>query len=200
MKRLIVGMSGASGSIYGIRILEMLRAMDDVESHLVMSRYARLNIEIETSHSVEYVTELADVVHNANNQAASIASGSFKTDGMVMAPCSMKTLSAITHSYNDSLLVRAADVVLKERRTLVLMPREVPLHAGHCKLMYEATQLGAIIAPPFTSFYHRPKTIDDLVNHSVGRVLDLFGLDTGVVKRWAGQEAVSGAIKVGKFE
>jgi 4-hydroxy-3-polyprenylbenzoate decarboxylase len=165
-----------------------------------MSRYARLNIEIETSHSVEYVTELADVVHNANNQAASIASGSFKTDGMVMAPCSMKTLSAITHSYNDSLLVRAADVVLKERRTLVLMPREVPLHAGHCKLMYEATQLGAIIAPPFTSFYHRPKTIDDLVNHSVGRVLDLFGLDTGVVKRWAGQEAVSGAIKVGKFE
>ena len=200
MKRLIVGMSGASGSIYGIRILEMLRAMDDVESHLVMSRYARLNIEIETSHSVEYVTELADVVHNANNQAASIASGSFKTDGMVMAPCSMKTLSAITHSYNDSLLVRAADVVLKERRTLVLMPREVPLHAGHCKLMYEATQLGAIIAPPFTSFYHRPKTIDDLVNHSVGRVLDLFGLDTGVVKRWAGQEAISGAIKVGKFE
>ena len=200
MKRLIVGMSGASGSIYGIRILEMLRAMDDVESHLVMSRYARLNIEIETSHSVEYVTELADVVHNANNQAASIASGSFKTDGMVMAPCSMKTLSAITHSYNDSLLVRAADVVLKERRTLVLMPREVPLHAGHCKLMYEATQLGAIIAPPFTSFYHRPKTIDDLVNHSVGRVLDLFGLDTGVVKRWAGQEAVSGAIKVGKLE
>ena len=200
MKRLIVGMSGASGSIYGIRILEMLRAMDDVESHLVMSRYARLNIEIETSHSVDYVTELADVVHNANNQAASIASGSFKTDGMVMAPCSMKTLSAITHSYNDSLLVRAADVVLKERRTLVLMPREVPLHAGHCKLMYEATQLGAIIAPPFTSFYHRPKTIDDLVNHSVGRVLDLFGLDTGVVKRWAGQEAVSGTIKVGKFE
>jgi len=200
MKRIIVGMSGASGSIYGIRILEMLRAMDDVESHLVMSRYARLNIEIETSHSVEYVTELADVVHNANNQAASIASGSFKTDGMVMAPCSMKTLSAITHSYNDSLLVRAADVVLKERRTLVLMPREVPLHAGHCKLMYEATQLGAIIAPPFTSFYHRPKTIDDLVNHSVGRVLDLFGLDTGVVKRWAGQEAISGAVKVGKFE
>jgi 4-hydroxy-3-polyprenylbenzoate decarboxylase len=200
MKRLIVGMSGASGSIYGIRILEMLRAMDDVESHLVMSRYARLNIEIETSHSVEYVTELADVVHNANNQAASIASGSFKTDGMVMAPCSMKTLSAITHSYNDSLLVRAADVVLKERRTLVLMPREVPLHAGHCKLMYEATQLGAIIAPPFTSFYHRPKTIDDLVNHSVGRVLDLFDLDTGVVKRWAGQEAISGAVKVGKFE
>jgi 4-hydroxy-3-polyprenylbenzoate decarboxylase len=200
MKRIIVGMSGASGSIYGIRILEMLMAMDDVESHLVMSRYARLNIEIETSHSVEYVTELADVVHNANNQAASIASGSFKTDGMVMAPCSMKTLSAITHSYNDSLLVRAADVVLKERRTLVLMPREVPLHAGHCKLMYEATQLGAIIAPPFTSFYHRPKTIGDLVNHSVGRVLDLFGLDTGVVKRWAGQEAISGAVKVGKFE
>jgi len=139
-------------------------------------------------------------VHNVNNQAASISSGSFKTDGMVMAPCSMKTLSAITHSYNDSLLVRAADVVLKERRTLVLMPREVPLHAGHCKLMYEASQLGAIIAPPFTSFYHRPKTIDDLINHSVGRVLDLFDMDVGSINRWEGKEAISGAIEGGKFE
>jgi 4-hydroxy-3-polyprenylbenzoate decarboxylase len=200
MKRLIVGMSGASGAIYGIRILEMLRAIGGVETHLVMSRYARLNIEIETSHTVEYVKELADEVHNVSNQAASISSGSFKTDGMVITPCSMKTLSAITNSYNDSLLVRAADVVLKERRRLVLMPREVPLHAGHCKLMYEAAQLGAIIAPPFTSFYHRPKTIDDLINHSVGRVLDLFDLDTGVVKRWAGREAISAAVKVGKFE
>lgn len=200
MKRIIVGMSGASGSIYGIRILEMLRAIGDVETHLVMSRYARLNIEIETSHTVEYVTELADEVHNVSNQAASIASGSFKTDGMIVAPCSMKTLSAITHSYNDSLLVRAADVVLKECRRLVLMPREVPLHAGHCKLMYEATQLGAVLAPPFTSFYHRPETIDDLINHSVGRVLDLFDLDTGIVKRWTGHGAISADIKVGKFE
>jgi 4-hydroxy-3-polyprenylbenzoate decarboxylase len=199
MKKLIVGISGASGVIYGIRILEMLKAMDDVETHLVMSRYARLNIELETTHSVNYVTALADEVHNVSNQAASISSGSFKTDGMVIAPCSMKTLSAITRSYNDSLLVRAADVVLKERRRLVLMPREVPLHAGHCKLLYEAVQLGAIVAPPFTSFYHRPKTIDDLINHSVGRVLDLFDIDTGIIKRWSGQEAISGAIEGGKF-
>jgi len=200
MKRLIVGISGASGVIYGIRILEMLRDIGGVETHLVMSRYARLNIELETTHTVEYVTALANEVHNVNNQAASISSGSFKTDGMVMAPCSMKTLSAITHSYNDSLLVRAADVVLKERRTLVLMPREVPLHAGHCKLMYEASQLGAIIAPPFTSFYHRPKTIDDLINHSVGRVLDLFDMDVWSINRWEGKEVISGAIEGGKFE
>ena len=199
MKKLIVGMSGASGVIYGIRILEMLKAMDDVETHLVMSRYARLNIELETDHTVDYVTALADEVHNVSNQAAAISSGSFKTDGMVISPCSMKTLSAITHSYNDSLLVRAADVVLKERRRLVLMPREVPLHAGHCKLLYEATQLGAVIAPPFTSFYHRPKTIDDLINHSVGRVLDLFDIDTGIIKRWSGQKAISGTIEGGKF-
>lgn len=199
MKKLIVGISGASGVIYGIRILEMLKAIDDVETHLVMSRYARLNIELETDHTVDYVTALADEVHNVSNQAAAISSGSFKTEGMVIAPCSMKTLSAITHSYNDSLLVRAADVVLKERRKLVLMPREVPLHAGHCKLLYEATQLGAVIAPPFTSFYHRPKTIDDLINHSVGRVLDLFDIDTGIIKRWSGQKAIRGAIEGGKF-
>ncbi len=200
MKRLIVGMSGASGVIYGIRILEMLKAIDEVETHLVMSRYARLNIELETTHTVDYVTSLADKVHNVSNQAASISSGSFKTDGMVIAPCSMKTLSAISHSYNDSLLVRAADVVLKERRRLVLMPREVPLHAGHCKMLYEAAQLGAIIAPPFTSFYHRPKTIDDLINHSVGRVLDLFDMDVGSINRWEGKEAISGAIERGRFE
>ena len=199
MRRLIVGISGASGVIYGIRILEMLRAIGGVETHLVMSRYARLNIELETTHTVNYVTSLADEVHNVSNQAAAISSGSFKTEGMVIAPCSMKTLSAITHSYNDSLLVRAADVALKERRRLVLMPREVPLHPGHCKLLYEATQLGAVIAPPFTSFYHRPKTIDDLINHSVGRVLDLFDIDTGIIKRWSGQKAISGAIEGGKF-
>ena len=188
MKRLIIGMSGASGSIYGIRMLEMLKSMDEVETHLVMSRYAKLNIEIETTLTVEYVQSLADVVHNISNQAASISSGSFKTDGMVVAPCSMKTLSAIANSYNDNLLVRAADVVLKERRRLVLMPREVPLHVGHCKLLYEVAQLGAVIAPPMTAFYNKPQTIDDIVNHSVGRVLDMFGLDTGIVKRWEGQK------------
>jgi 4-hydroxy-3-polyprenylbenzoate decarboxylase len=191
MKKLIVGISGASGVIYGIRMLEVLRAMEDVETHLVMSRFARMNIEIETAHDVQYVEDLADQVHSFGNQAAQISSGSFKTDGMVIAPCSMKTLSGIVHSAADSLLIRAADVVLKERRTLVLMPREAPLHVGHCKLLYEAAQLGAVIAPPMPAFYNQPKTIDDLVNHSIGRVLDLFGLDAGILKRWEGPNARS---------
>jgi flavin prenyltransferase len=187
MKRLIVGISGASGVIYGIRMLEMLKTMDDVETHLVMSRHARLNTEIETTYTPQDVESLADVVHGFSNQSASISSGSFKTEGMVIAPCSMKTLSAIAHSSADSLLTRAADVVLKEQRRLVLMPREAPLHVGHCKLLYEVAQLGAVIAPPMPAFYNQPQTIDDLVNHSVGRVLDLFGLDTGVLKRWEGR-------------
>jgi len=186
MKRLIIGISGASGVIYGIRMLEVLEAMPDVETHLIMSRFARLTIEIETPHTPQYVESLADEVHNFGNQAASISSGSFKTDGMVIAPCSMRTLSAIANSAADSLLTRAADVVLKERRTLVLMPREAPLHVGHCKLLYEAAQLGAVIAPPMPAFYNRPETIDDIVNHSVGRVLDVFGLDAGILKRWEG--------------
>ncbi|MHC5110922.1 MAG: UbiX family flavin prenyltransferase [Planctomycetota bacterium] len=184
--RLIVGMSGASGVIYGIRLLELLKVIDGVETHLVMSRFARLNIEIETNHTPAYVEELADEVHNVGNQAASISSGSFKTDGMIIAPCSMKTLSEIANSSANSLLTRAADVVLKECRRLVLMPRESPLHVGHCKLLHEAAQLGAIIAPPIPAFYNRPQTIDDLINHSVGRVLDLFGLDAGIVERWEG--------------
>ena len=186
MKRLIIGISGASGVIYGIRMLEVLEAMADVETHLIMSRFARMNIEIETTHTPQYVESLANEVHNFSNQAASISSGSFRTDGMVIAPCSMKTLSAIANSSADNLLTRAADVVLKERRTLVLMPREAPLHVGHCKLLYEAAQLGAVIAPPMPAFYNHPQTIDDIVNHSVGRVLDLFGLDAGILKRWEG--------------
>jgi 4-hydroxy-3-polyprenylbenzoate decarboxylase len=137
------------------------------------------------------VEDLADQVHSFGNQAASISSGSFRTDGMVIAPCSMKTLSGIVHSAADSLLVRAADVVLKEQRRLVLMPREVPLHVGHCKLLYEAAQLGAVIAPPMPAFYNQPKTIDDLVNHSIGRVLDLFALDAGILKRLEGANARS---------
>ena len=177
--------------IYGIRMLEVLRAMEDVETHLVMSRFARLNIEIETTFTPQAVEDLADVVHSFGNQAASISSGSFKTDGMVIAPCSMKTLSGIAHSSADSLLVRAADVVLKEQRRLVLMPREVPLHVGHCKLLYEAAKLGAVIAPPMPAFYNQPKTIDDLVNHSIGRVLDLFDIDAEIIKRWEGSNARS---------
>ncbi|MCG3170616.1 MAG: Flavin prenyltransferase UbiX [Pseudomonadales bacterium] len=187
MKRLIVGMSGSSGVVYGVRLLELLKSVEGVETHLVMSPYARLNIEIETDVSAAYVEGLADEVHNYRNQAASISSGSFRVDGMVVAPCSMKTLSAIVNSYADSLLVRAADVTLKERRRLVLMPRESPLHVGHCKLLYEAAQLGAIIAPPVPAFYIQPRTIDDLVAHTVGRILDLFDIDAGALKRWEGR-------------
>jgi 4-hydroxy-3-polyprenylbenzoate decarboxylase len=167
-------------------MLEVLKTIPDFETHLVMSRFGRLNIEIETPHTPHYVESLADEVHSYGNQAASISSGSFKTDGMVIAPCSMKTLSAIANSAADSLLTRAADVVLKEQRRLVLMPREAPLHVGHCKLLYAAAQLGAVIAPPMPAFYNHPQTIDDLVNHSVGRVLDLFGIDAALVKRWEG--------------
>lgn len=186
-KRLIVGMSGASGVIYGIRLLQLLRDIPEIETHLVMSSYARKNIEIETELSAKYVEGLADEVHNYRNQAASIASGSFKTAGMIITPCSMKTLSAIVHSYADSLLVRAADVCLKEQRRLVLMPRETPLHQGHCKLLYEASTLGAVIAPPMPAFYTQPQTIDDLVTHSVARVLDLFDIETDQIRRWQGR-------------
>ena len=186
MKRIIIGMSGASGLPYGIRLLETLATMPDLETHLVMTSAARLNIGIETQHTVAGTEALADVTHNVRDIAASISSGSFKTAGMIVAPCSMRTLSAITHSYADNLLVRAADVTLKERRRLVIMPRETPLHAGHCKLFHEASLLGAIIAPPIPAFYNRPQTIDDIVNASIGRVLDLFDMDPGLVKRWSG--------------
>ena len=184
--RLIIGMSGASGAVYGIRLLELLRDVPEVETHLVISPYARMNIEIETDHTPDFVEDLADVVHKYNDQAATIASGSFKTAGMIVAPCSMKTLSNIVSSDAGNLLVRAADVVLKERRRLVLMPRETPLHEGHCRLLYEASRIGAIIAPPVPAFYTRPGTIDEIVTHSVVRVLDLFDIDAGPIKRWQG--------------
>ena len=184
--RLIIGISGSSGVIYGIRLLQVLKDQADVETHLVMSPTAKMNIPIETDMQVKQVEVLADVVHNFNDIAANISSGSFRTDGMIIAPCSMKTLSSIVNSYADNLLARAADVVLKEGRKLVLMPRETPLHVGHCRLLYEAAQMGVQIAPPMPAFYNRPESIEDIVNHSVGRVLDLFSLDPGIVKRWAG--------------
>jgi len=190
--RLIVGISGASGLIYGVRLLEVLREVSEVETHLVMSAAAKTNVAIETDWTVRKIEELADEVHNVRNIAATISSGSFKTAGMIVAPCSMKTLSAIVNSYSDNLLTRAADVVLKEQRRLVLMPRETPLHAGHCKLLYEAAMLGAVIAPPVPALYNRPKTLDDIINHSVGRVLDLFEIDTGMLKRWRGAKTNSG--------
>lgn len=189
MKRLIVGMSGASGLIYGIRMLQVLQHQKDIETHLVMTAAARLNIALETDWDANDVIALADKAHSVKDLAASIASGSFRTDGMVVAPCSMKTLSAVVSSYTDNLLTRAADVVLKERRRLVLMPRETPLHAGHCELMLKATQMGAIIAPPMPAWYAKPKTLDDVINHNVGRVLDLFDIDTDLVTRWQGASA-----------
>ena len=186
--RLIVGMSGASGVIYGVRLLEALKEESDVETHLVMSDSAKMNINLETDWSVKDVQALADHLHSNRDISASIASGSFGTDGMIVAPCAVKTLSAITNSYADSLIVRAADVVLKECRRLVLVPRETPLHTGHCELLYRASQLGAIIAPPMPAHYIKPQTVDDLVNHHVGRILDLFGIDCGFVQRWKGPQ------------
>jgi 4-hydroxy-3-polyprenylbenzoate decarboxylase len=186
--RLIVGISGASGVIYGIRMLEVLKEQPDVETHLVISNGGKLNIALETDWDVKTVEALADEVHSDQNLAATIASGSFRTGGMVIAPCTMKTLSAVVNSYADTLVARAADVVLKENRPLVLMPRETPLHTGHLRLLHEASLMGITIAPPMPAFYNDPQTIDDLINHNVGRILDLFGLDNDVVKRWSGAQ------------
>lgn len=187
--RLIVGISGASGAIYGIRLLEVLKERPDIETHLIVSNGGKLTISLETGLQVKQVEKLASVVHSDQNLAATIASGSYHTDGMVIAPCSMKTLSGIVNSYADTLMIRAADVVLKERRRLVLVPREMPLHEGHCRLMHEVSRMGAVIAPPMPAFYNHPQTIDDIINHTVGRLLDLFGIDSGIVKRWRGAGA-----------
>jgi len=184
--RLIVGMSGASGVIYGVRLLEVLQPVPEVETHLVMSNAAKLNISLETDRQLKDIEGLADVVHSDQNLAATIASGSYQTDGMVIVPCSMKTLSGVVNSYAEQLVVRAADVVLKEQRRLVLVPRETPLHVGHCRLLHEAAQLGAVIVPPMPAFYNDPQSVDDIINHTVGRLLDLFGIDSGLVKRWQG--------------
>ena len=190
--RLIVGISGASGVIYGIRLLEALKTMPDLETHLILSKGAKLNIAIETQWQVKDVEALADVVHSDQNLAATIASGSYPTDGMAIVPCSMKTLSGVVNSYADSLLVRAADVVLKEQRRLVLVPRETPLHVGHCRLLLEAAQMGALIVPPMPAFYNDPHSVDEIIDHTVGRLLDLFGVDSGLVKRWKGANRSNG--------
>lgn len=184
--RLIVGISGATGAIYGIRLLELLKAAGDIETHLVMTASARQAIVFETGYAVADVTNLASAVYNERDVGAVISSGSFRTDGMIVAPCSIKTLSGIAHSYDDNLLVRAADVCLKERRTLVLLLRETPLHIGHIRLMLSAAENGAVLMPPVPAFYTRPQSVDDVVNQTVGRVLDQFGLDVGNFARWRG--------------
>jgi polyprenyl P-hydroxybenzoate/phenylacrylic acid decarboxylase-like protein len=185
-KRLIVAMTGATGSIYGLRILEALRASGDWETHLIVSDAGMLNLWQEYRLSRKEVQERADVVHNVRDVGASIASGSFITEGMVVAPCSMKTLSAVAHAFSDNLITRAADVVLKERRRLVLLTREAPLNLAHLRNMVAVTEMGGIIFPPVPAFYSGASSIDDLVNHSVARVLDLFGIRLPTIARWQG--------------
>jgi 4-hydroxy-3-polyprenylbenzoate decarboxylase len=183
--RLVVGISGASGAIYGVRLLELL-AETPVQTHLVVTRSARITLRHEVGLTLADLTERADVVHPDTDVGATIASGSFRTMGMVIAPCSIKSMSAIATGVTSTLLARAADVVLKERRRLVLMVRETPLHRNHLRTMTELAELGAIIAPPVPAFYTNPDTIDDIVNHTVGRVLDLFEIETGAAARWTG--------------
>jgi 4-hydroxy-3-polyprenylbenzoate decarboxylase len=181
--RLIVGISGASGVIYGARLLELLRPLP-VETHLVISRTAEVTLALETDLKPALVRSRADVVHGIGDLAAPISSGSFKTIGMVIAPCSIRSMAEIASGVTTTLLTRAADVVLKERRRLVLMVRETPLHTGHLRALTALSEMGAVIAPPVPAFYAKPRTIAEMVDQSLGRVLDLFGLETGVVKRW----------------
>lgn len=199
-RRIIVGMSGASGVIYGIRTLEMLRAVPDVESHLVFSTAAAQTIAAETDMSLEQVRDLADVVYSVKDIGAAPSSGSFRTAGIIVAPCSIKTLSGIANSYNDNLITRATDVCLKERRPAVLLVRETPLHVGHLELMTRAASYGCSIVPPVPAFYHRPKSIDDILNQTVGRALDLLGVDTKSVFRWKEDEAPTEDLDVAEGE
>lgn len=185
-RRLIVGISGASAPHYGVRLLEVLARDETVETHLILSSGARATIEYEMRRDPDEVARLADVVHDERAMGDSIASGTFLTEGMVIAPCSIKTLSAVANSYDDNLMTRAADVCLKERRRLVLVVRETPLHAGHLQLMLQATQSGAVILPPVPAFYHRPATVQELIDHTIVKVLDQFGIRTDLIRRWSG--------------
>jgi flavin prenyltransferase len=185
--RLVVGISGATGAIYGVRLLQVLK-QKQVEAHLVITSTSKKIILEETSYSIEEVENLASVVYRDEDLGASISSGSFRTEGMVVLPCSIKTLSGIAHSYNANLLTRAADVTLKERRKLILAVRETPLHAGHIDLMLQASRMGAILLPPMPAFYFHPRTIDDIINHTVGKVLDLFEIGHDLFKRWGNSD------------
>ena len=188
-RRLIIGISGASGVIFGIRLLEVLRQQPDLETHLVLTKPGERTIAEETGYAIEKVKALASVVHAPSDIGASIASGSFLTMGMAVVPCSIRSLSAIAYCQGDNLLARAADVVLKERRKLVLLVRETPLHHGHLKAMLAATEAGAVVMPPVPAFYGHPKTLDDLIQHTVGRVLDQFGIEHTLAPRWGEKPA-----------
>ncbi|WAH38003.1 UbiX family flavin prenyltransferase [Alicyclobacillus dauci] len=188
--RLIVGITGATGAIFGIRILEVLRELQ-VETHLILSKWAEATIRLETDFEVEDVVSLATVVHSSANQAASVASGSFRTDGMIIAPCSMKTLAAIRTGYSDTLIARAADVVLKERRKLILLVRETPLNDIHLENMLALSRMGAVILPPMMTFYNQPASLEDAVNHIVARVLDQFDIEANLTDRWGPKNTIA---------
>lgn len=188
-KRLIIGISGASGVTYGVRLLQLLRNAG-VETYLVMSKTAELTFAYETDLKIAEVRELANVTHAIDDMTAAISSGSFRTAGMIVAPCSMRSMSEIASGVTTTLLTRAADVVLKERRRLVLMVRETPLHTGHLRTMTALSEMGAIIAPPVPAFYAKPDNLEEMVDHTVGRVLDLFGIDVGIVRRWGEDDAL----------
>lgn len=187
-KRIVVGISGASGVIYGVRLLGILDELG-YETHLIVSKAGMLNLRIETEYTPEQVASMAHRMYDPMDMAAPVASGSFLTEAMVVAPCTVKTLSAIANCYSENLLVRAADVTLKEKRKLVLVIRETPLHKGHLRLMMQAADLGAHILPPFPSFYHQPKTIDDIINQTIGKILDYLGIEHSLFSRW-GEEAI----------
>ena len=191
MRRLIIGMTGSTGAIFGVRMLEALKG-SEVETHLIISKWAQRTLEHETRYTVEDVRLLASVVHSAGDMGAEISSGSFKTDGMAVMPCSVHTLAGIANGYGEHLVHRAADVVLKERRRLVLAVRESPLSEIHLENMLKLSRMGVVIAPPLPAFYNHPRTIDDLVNHTAGRLLDLFDIHVDVAERWNGVMAVGG--------
>lgn len=184
MRRIIIGITGATGIIYGIRLLEILQNIETIETHLILSKSAIQTLAYETDWKLKEVQKLGDVIHSNDNIGASIASGSFQTESMIIAPCSIHTMSSIAYSHTDQLISRAADVMLKERRHLVLMLRETPLHYGHIKNMLRVTQMGAIVAPPAPAFYSRPQSVDDIVDHTVGRVLDLVNVEHNLLTRW----------------
>jgi 4-hydroxy-3-polyprenylbenzoate decarboxylase len=186
LKRIVVGISGASGVIYGIMTLEALKTAGAIETHLIITQGARVTLGLETSIDPAQIERLADHAHAPENLAAPLSSGSFRTEGMIVIPCSMKSLSMIAYSLNDNLLIRAADVTLKERRKLVLIPRETPLHLGHLKAMTAVAEMGGVILPPVPSFYHRPSTIEDIIDQTVGKVLDQFNIPHQLFNRWAG--------------
>jgi 4-hydroxy-3-polyprenylbenzoate decarboxylase len=186
MTVLVVGITGASGAIYGIRLLEVLSATKNAETHLIVSEPAEAIIKYETGRSIEDVRELASFSYDIGDLGAQISSGSFRTDGMIVAPCTVKTMSAIANSYSENLLIRVGDVTLKERRQLLLLVRETPLHLGHLRNMERLCEMGAIIMPPAPAFYHKPQTVQDIVDHTVGRMLDLFGIEHSLFQRWPG--------------